>query len=56
MRLLIKNGRVINPGDKTVRRADIYVRDGVIAEIIDLLSVDAEDSCEDGGADCEIVM
>jgi len=56
MTLLIKNGRVINPGDKTVRRADIYVKDGVIAEIIDLPSGEADDSCAAGGADGVIGM
>ena len=30
MTLLIQNGRIINPNDRSERRADLLVRDGVI--------------------------
>lgn len=33
MKLLIKEGTVVNPGDKTERKADVYVENGVITEI-----------------------
>ena len=33
MKLLIKEGTVVNPGDKTERKADIFVENGVITEI-----------------------
>ena len=33
MLLLIKNGTVINPGDKTQAKADVLVKDGVIQRI-----------------------
>ena len=33
MTLLIQNGRIINPNDRSERRADLLVRDGVIEEI-----------------------
>ena len=33
MKLLIKDGIVINPGDKTERKADVFVENGVISEI-----------------------
>ena len=31
MLLLIKNGTVINPGDKTEQKADVLVEDGIIS-------------------------
>ncbi|MCD8301025.1 MAG: dihydroorotase [Clostridiales bacterium] len=33
MTLLIKNGIVVNPGDKSIKKADILVEDGIIAAI-----------------------
>ena len=33
MKLLIKNGTVINPGDKKITKADVLVTDGVISKI-----------------------
>ena len=33
MKLLIKNGTVINPGDKKITKADVLVTDGVISKV-----------------------
>ena len=42
MLLLIKNGTVINPGDKTHQKADVLVDDGVINKIAPKQSVKAD--------------
>lgn len=42
MRLLIRNGTVINPGDRSETRADVLVEDGVITDIAPGLSVSAD--------------
>lgn len=42
MLLLIKNGTVINPGDKTQQKADVLVEDGVIKKIAPKQSVKAD--------------
>lgn len=33
MKLLIKNGTVINPGDRKITKADVLVTDGVISKV-----------------------
>lgn len=52
MTLLIKNGIVINPGDRSERRADILVKDGVIAQIAESLSSEADRVIDAAGAYC----
>lgn len=52
MKLLIKNGIVINPGDRSEKRADIFVEDGVIAEIADQITKDADRVVDASGAYC----
>ena len=42
MLLLIKNGTVINPGDKTEQKADVLVEDGIIKKIAPGQSVKAD--------------
>ncbi len=42
MLLLIKNGTVINPGDKTEKKADILVKDGRIQKIAEKQSIKAD--------------
>lgn len=42
MKLLIKNGRVINPATKYDKVSDIYVEDGVITECCDHIEKDAD--------------
>lgn len=42
MLLLIKNGTVINPGDKTQQKADVLVEDGIIKKIAEKQSVKAD--------------
>lgn len=42
MLLLIKNGTVINPGDKTQQKTDVLVEDGVIKKIAPKQSVKAD--------------
>lgn len=42
MLLLIKNGTVINPGDKTQRKADVLIEDGVIKKIAAKQTVKAD--------------
>lgn len=42
MLLLIKNGTVINPGDKTEQKADVLVEDGIIKKIVSGQSVKAD--------------
>ena len=42
MLLLIKNGTVINPGDKTQKEADVLVENGAVKKIAPNLSVKAE--------------
>lgn len=32
MKILIKNGRMLNPSDKTDEIGDLYIEDGVIKE------------------------
>ncbi len=46
MKLLIKNGTVINPGDKKITKADVLVTDGVISKIAPELK-DAADETYD---------
>ncbi len=52
MRLLIKNGIVINPGDGSERRADVYVENGVITEIAARIGRDADRVIDASGAYC----
>ncbi len=52
MTLLIKNGIVVNPGDRSERRADILVKDGVIARIAEALSSEADHVIDAAGAYC----
>ena len=42
MTLLIKNGIVVNPGDQSERRADLLVKDGVIAQITESFEGEAD--------------
>ena len=42
MLLLIKNGTVINPGDKTQRKADVLIEDGIIKKIAAKQTVKAD--------------
>lgn len=42
MLLLIKNGTVINPGDKTEKKADVLVKDGRIKKIAEKQSIKAD--------------
>lgn len=42
MLLLIKNGTVINPGDKTEKKADVLVKDGRIQKIAEKQSIKAD--------------
>lgn len=37
MKILIKNGRILNPSDKTDKIGDLYIEDGIIKEIGDSL-------------------
>ncbi len=46
MKLLIKNGTVVNPGDKKITKADVLVTDGVISKIAPELK-DAADETYD---------
>lgn len=52
MTLLIKNGIVINPGDRSERRADLLVKDGVVAQIAESLSSEADRVIDAAGAYC----
>ena len=52
MTLLIKNGIVINPGDRSERRADLLVKDGVIAQIAESVSSEADRVIDAAGAYC----
>ncbi len=52
MSLLIKNGTVLNPGDRTERRADVFVEDGVITEIAEQIRRDADRVIDASGAYC----
>ena len=42
MLLLIRNGTVINPGDKTEQKADVLVEDGIIKKIAPKQTVKAD--------------
>ena len=44
MKLLIKNGTVINPGDRKITKADVLVTDGVISKVAPGLKVDLRPS------------
>lgn len=52
MTLLIQNGRIINPNDRSERRADLLVRDGVIAEISESVCAEADRVIDAAGAYC----
>ncbi len=52
MSLLIKNGIVINPGDGSERKADVFVEDGVVAEIADRIGRDADRVIDASGSYC----
>ena len=52
MTLLIQNGRIINPNDQSERRADLLVRDGVIAEIAESVCAEADRVIDAAGAYC----
>ena len=49
MLLLIKNGTVVNPGDKTLVEADVLVEDGVISKIAPNQKVKAEKTIDASG-------
>ena len=46
MELLIKNGLVVSPEDGLNARADIYVKDGKIAEIGEKLNISGAQSID----------
>lgn len=52
MTLLIQNGRIINPNDRSERRADLLVRDRVIAEIAESVCAEADRVIDAAGAYC----
>lgn len=52
MKLLIKNGIVVNPGDKSEKKADVLVQDGIIAEIAEQIDTDADKVLDIAGAYC----
>ncbi|MCD7981224.1 MAG: dihydroorotase [Clostridiales bacterium] len=52
MTLLIQNAVVVNPGDQTIRPADLYVKDGVIEEIGASLVRNADRVIDAAGAYC----
>ncbi|MCD8149715.1 MAG: dihydroorotase [Clostridiales bacterium] len=52
MTLLIKNGIVLNPGDKSEKHADILVRDGVIERIDTAIREEADTVLDACGAYC----
>lgn len=52
MTLLIKNGIVVNPGDQSERRADLLVKDGVIAQITESFEGEADRVFDAAGAYC----
>ena len=43
MVLLIKNGTVINPGDKTMTKADVLIKDGTVAEVAPAIKENADE-------------
>ena len=43
MVLLIKNGTVINPGDKTMTKADVLIKDGTVAEVAPAIKEKADE-------------
>lgn len=49
MLLLIKNGTIINPGDKTEVKADVLVEDGIIKKIAPRQSVKADRTLDASG-------
>lgn len=52
MKLLIKNGIVVNPGDRTEKKADILVQDGVITEVAADIKGEADRVLDAKGAYC----
>ncbi|MCC8142472.1 MAG: dihydroorotase [Lachnospiraceae bacterium] len=52
MRLLIKGGTVLNPSDKSERKADVFTEDGVITEIGEQLDRDADRVINASGSYC----
>ncbi len=52
MGLLIKNGIVLNPGDGSERKADVFVEGGVIAEIAERIERDADHVIDASGSYC----
>ena len=53
MLLLIKNGTVINPGDKTQAKADVLVKDGVIQRIAPKQTIKADRTID--AANCYVM-
>lgn len=49
MILLIKNGTVINPGDKTITKADVLVKDGKVTKIAPTIKEKADDMIDAKG-------
>ena len=49
MILLIKNGTVINPGDKTITKADVLVKDGKVTKIAPTIKEKADDTIDAKG-------
>ncbi len=52
MSLLIKNGMVLNPGDRTEKRADVFVENGIIEEIAERIERDADRTIDASGVYC----
>lgn len=52
MKLLIKNGIVINPGDRSEKKADVLVREGVIVQIAASIEEDADRVIDASGYYC----
>ena len=49
MKLLIKNGTVINPGDRKITKADVLVTDGVISKVAPGLKDTADETYDAKG-------
>jgi dihydroorotase len=49
MKLLIKDGIIVNPGDKTERKADLFIENGVITEINSEITKSADRTVDANG-------
>ncbi len=52
MSLLIKNATVLNPGDGSERKADVFVEDGIISQIAEQIGRDADHVIDASGSYC----